>query len=40
MFKISVKQEIRKFELEENDIFRYFAPDLDLRLKNLSKLAN
>ena len=40
MFKISVKQEIRNYELERNDIFRYFAPDLGLRLRNLSKLAN
>lgn len=40
MFKISVKQEKKNFELERNDIFRYFVPDLDLRLKNLGKLAN
>lgn len=40
MFKIIVKEEIMNCKIERNDIFRYFAPDLDLRLKNLSKLAN
>jgi hypothetical protein len=40
MFKIIVKEEIMNYEIEGNDIFRYFAPDLDLRLRNLSKLAN
>ena len=40
MFKIIVKKENMDCKLEGNDIFRYFAPDLDLRLRNLSKLAN
>ena len=40
MFKIIVKKENMDCKLERNDIFRYFAPDLDLRLRDLSKLAN
>ena len=33
MFKIIVKKENMGCKLERNDIFRYFKPDLDLRLE-------